>query len=60
MKFMDGIQLSFIILKLTKTINWNWFYVFLPYILSTTIVCIGYFLIGFFEYKKMQQEKESK
>lgn len=34
-------QLFLIILKLTNKINWNWFMIFLPYIVATLLAIVG-------------------
>ena len=40
MKFLFALQLAFIILKLTKFINWSWWLVLLPTIIPVGIIGI--------------------
>lgn len=41
--FFGLLQIAFIVLKVTKLINWSWWLVFLP-----AFIKIGIFIIGFF------------
>lgn len=43
MTFNRGLLLIFIALKLSGAINWSWFFVFTPHII--TVICGSYYVI---------------
>jgi hypothetical protein len=47
MKFIDGLQLTFIILKLTKVINWSWWLVLLPMNIIILLMIILFLITTF-------------
>lgn len=53
--FTGLLQIAFIVLKLTGVINWDWFYVLLPTIISFAILIVfliiifGIFMYGIFK-----------
>lgn len=58
--FFSLLQLAFIILKLCKVIDWNWFFVLLPAIICVTIILIVFIVFGIallVELKKTKQNK---
>ena len=46
MRFIEGLTLLFIYLKLTKQIDWSWGYCLLPYIIAWAVLTVIY-LIAF-------------
>lgn len=42
--FTGLLQLTFIILKLCKVINWSWFFVLLPTLLGISAVILGFLI----------------
>lgn len=42
------INVVFVILKLCKVINWNWWLVFLPLIIYAVVYCLSIIIIYFF------------
>lgn len=42
--FTGLLQLTFIVLKLCKVINWSWFFVLLPTLLGISAVILGFLI----------------
>ena len=55
MGFTEVLTIIFIVLKLLNIIDWNWFLVLLPEIISLTIYIIVV-IIGIFQYRSINKE----